>query len=146
MLIIDAENSILGRLASYVATRLLEGEEVVIVNAEKSVISGRPRRIYEKYYQYASRRTKTNPLKGPFFPKSADQIVKRTVRGMLPYKRPRGRDAYRRLRVYVGTPAEIVEEKALLHIPGAEANQLRSPYTTVGRIASRLRGRLIPEE
>lgn len=146
MLTIDANNAILGRLASYVASRLLEGEDVVILNAEKSIISGRPRRTYERYFQYANRRTRTNPQKGPFYPKSPDQIVKRTVRGMLPYKKTRGREAYRRLRVYVGIPSEFEEDIEPIQIPGADASRLRSPYTTVGKLAARLRNRVLPEE
>ena len=38
--IIDASNLLLGRLASIIAKRLLSGEEIIVVNAEKAVISG----------------------------------------------------------------------------------------------------------
>ncbi|RLI06236.1 50S ribosomal protein L13, partial [Candidatus Bathyarchaeota archaeon] len=38
--VIDASGLILGRMASIVAKRLLEGEQIEIVNAEKAVVSG----------------------------------------------------------------------------------------------------------
>jgi large subunit ribosomal protein L13 len=34
--------------------------------------------------------------------------MKRTIRGMLPYKRPRGVDAMRRIKCYVGIPVDFV--------------------------------------
>ena len=47
--IINAEDAIIGRLASIVAKRLLSGEQIVIVNAEKALISGKPGSIARKY-------------------------------------------------------------------------------------------------
>lgn len=41
--VIDAEGLILGRMATYVAKRLLKGEGIAIVNAEKAVLSGKKR-------------------------------------------------------------------------------------------------------
>ena len=46
VLVIDATNKIAGRLASIVAKLLLIGEEVIILNAEKAVISGKKDRIF----------------------------------------------------------------------------------------------------
>ena len=49
-----------------------------------------------------------HPRKGPFFPRMPDQILKRTVRGMLPYqKNSSGRNALRSLRVEIGTPSDL---------------------------------------
>ena len=39
--VIDAEGLILGRMASLIAKRLLEGERIEIVNAENAVVSGK---------------------------------------------------------------------------------------------------------
>ena len=39
MMIIDGEGCVLGRLASITSKNLLEGEEVVILNAEKIMLS-----------------------------------------------------------------------------------------------------------
>ncbi len=78
--IIDASNHILGRLSSYIAKRLLEGEKIVVVNAEKAIITGNPENVFERYKEKYDRGSKE---KGPYFPRHPEKIFKRTVRGML---------------------------------------------------------------
>ncbi len=136
-LVVDATNMVLGRMASLVAKRLLAGERVVIVNAEKAVISGSKKNIVEEYKKYvlAKRRLK-NPEKGPKKIRRPDLMVKRVVRGMLPYKKPRGRAAYRRLRVYIGVPEEYRSVQAI-RFEEADASKLSlRKYLTVGELAS----------
>jgi large subunit ribosomal protein L13 len=94
----------LGRLASFVAKKALEGESIVIVNAEKAIITGNEEDIKERY---KTRRDVGDRYKGPFFPRMPDRIVRRAIRGMLPYKTRRGRDAYKRVKVYIGVPKEL---------------------------------------
>ncbi len=108
MKVIDAEGAVLGRLASSLAKSLLDGEEIIVVNAEKAIIVGDPDEVIMRYL---TKRRLNHPRKGPHFPRMPDRIVKRTVRGMLPYKQPRGRDALHRLRVYMGVPKEYAKEK-----------------------------------
>lgn len=110
--IIDGENAILGRLASIVAKRLLNGENLIVINTEKIVITGPKRWILNEYKQRLHRRTLTAPWKGPFQPRRPDRLFKRTVRGMLPWKTPHGRLAYKRLRAYIGVPEEYANEPA----------------------------------
>lgn len=50
--------------------------------------------------------------KGPKFPKEPDRIFRRTVRGMLPMKTSRGKEALKRLRVYKGVPKEFQGKEA----------------------------------
>ncbi|BAD85690.1 LSU ribosomal protein L13P [Thermococcus kodakarensis KOD1] len=141
MRIINAEGLILGRLASKVAKMLLEGEEVVIVNAEKAIITGNREDIFAKYKQRTELRTRTNPRRGPFYPKRSDEIVRRTVRGMLPWKTDRGRKAFKRLKVYVGVPKEF-EGKEFETISEAHMSRLATPkYVTVGEVAKFLGGK-----
>ena len=141
MRIINAEGLILGRLASKVAKMLLEGEEVVIVNAEKAIITGNREDIFAKYKQRTELRTRTNPRKGPFYPKRSDEIVRRTIRGMLPWKTDRGRKAYRRLKVYAGIPREF-QDKEFETIIEADASRIATPkYVTVGEVAKFLGGK-----
>jgi large subunit ribosomal protein L13 len=104
--IIDAENAILGRLASVVAKRLLKGERIAVINTEKAIITGDKRRIKEEWLQKIQR---GDPKKGPFYPRRPDLIFRRVVRGMLPWKTSRGRNAFRRLRAYIGTPRWVEE-------------------------------------
>jgi len=108
MKVIDAQGLILGRLASSVAKDLLNGEQVAIINAEKAFITGRPKMIYS---EYKKKRDLKHPRKGPFFPKRPDRILKRTVRGMIPYQTPSGRKAFKNLKVYIGTPREFQGKK-----------------------------------
>ncbi len=103
-MIVDATGLVLGRLASVTAKFLLAGEEVKIVNAEKAIITGNRDSIYA---DYGHTRERGHKERGPFFPKRPDRIITRTIRGMLPYKLKRGRDAMGRLRVYVGVPPEF---------------------------------------
>jgi len=107
--VIDADDLILGRLASIVAQRLLLGEEIDIINAEKAVVSGSPDTTVSKYQ---TMRRKGSKERGPYYPKRSDMILRRTIRGMLPYKKAFGKTAFGRLKVYMGTPKELVGVKA----------------------------------
>jgi len=108
MKVIDAERHVLGRLASVVAKELLNGEEIRIVNASKCIITGKKKMILARYRK---KRALTHRRKGPFFPRGSDRIVKRTIKGMLPVKKTRGKEALKRLRVYVHVPKGLANEK-----------------------------------
>ncbi len=108
VVIIDATGATLGRLSANTAKRLLNGEEVAIVNSEKAIISGKKRMIKERYMQ---KREVGTYRKGPFFPRMPDMIVKRTIRGMIPYQTPHGRAAFKRLKCYIGVPKEFEGKK-----------------------------------
>ncbi len=106
--IIDAEGANLGRLSTNVAKRILEGEDIAIVNSEKAIISGKKPAIKKRYKQ---KREVGTYRKGPFFPRLPDQIVKRTVRGMIPYQKPHGREAFKKLKCYIEIPDEFKDKK-----------------------------------
>ena len=106
--IIDANGATLGRLSTNTAKRLLSGEEIAIVNSEKAIISGKKPSIKNHYKQ---KREVGTYRKGPFFPRMPDMIVKRTVRGMIPYQTPHGRAAFKRLKCYIGVPKEFKDKK-----------------------------------
>ena len=106
--IIDANGATLGRLSTDTAKRLLGGEEIAIVNSEKAIISGKKTSIKNHYKQ---KREVGTYRKGPFFPRMPDMIVKRTVRGMIPYQTSHGREAFRRLKCYIGVPKEFEGKK-----------------------------------
>jgi large subunit ribosomal protein L13 len=111
--VIDARDCILGRVASQVAERALDGESIAIVNAEQAVITGRENDVMDTY----RKRRDLGSDSGPYYPKRPDGIFKRAVRGMLPYKKPHGREAFENVRVYVGNPydedGEILENTSL---------------------------------
>ena len=110
-MIIDGKDLVLGRLASFAAKRLLEGERVTVVNAEHVVTSGRKEATFDAYDTWLKVRNLTNPRKGPFHLKRPENLVRRAVRGMLPFDKPRGRGAYGRLRVHVRVPPELAGKK-----------------------------------
>lgn len=107
-MIIDGEGLIMGRLASTVSKMLLNGENITILNAEKILISGTKEWAYARYKQRVDRASISNPRKmGPKYPRRPDDIFRRTVRGMIPYRKTSGREAFKGLKVFVGIPQEF---------------------------------------
>jgi len=116
MILINAENRVIGRLATFVAKKALQGEEITIVNAEKAIITGSKKDAVRKYRSKMDIRGKGNPEKGPKFSRMPDRVLRRSIRGMLPWKSSRGRDAYRKVHAYIGIPEEF-EGKAFTETP-----------------------------
>jgi len=133
-IIIDAKGLILGRMASIVAKRLLQGESVVVLNAEKAAISGKRQQIVQEAKTFLE---VGHPRKGPYHPRRPDRIVRRAIRGMLPRKKPKGLQAFKRLKVYLGAPKEF-DGKEIQTILDASAEKLKSPYITVGELAKEI--------
>jgi large subunit ribosomal protein L13 len=133
-IIIDAKGLILGRMASIVAKRLLQGEYVVVLNAEKAAISGKRQQIVQEAKTFLE---VGHPRKGPYHPRRPDRIVRRAIRGMLPRKKPKGLQAFKRLKVYLGAPKEF-DGKEIQTILDASAEKLKSPYITVGELAKEI--------
>ena len=115
--VVDARDCILGRVASQVAERAMDGERVAVVNAEQAVITGRAEDVTAKF----QKRRELGSDRGPYYPQRPDGIFKRSIRGMIPHKKPRGREAFENVRVYVGNPyegdgereAEVLEDTSL---------------------------------
>ncbi len=140
-MIIDGKDLVLGRLASFAAKRLLEGEQVAIVNAEQVVVSGRQDATFDAYDAWLETRNLTNPRKGPFHLKRPEELVRTAVRGMLPFDKPRGRKAFRRLRVHIGVPKEL-SGKELMSIPDASLERLGTRrFIRVGELSKHLGAR-----
>ena len=137
--VIDADGHILGRLASHIAKMLLLNEKVIIVNAEKIIISGNRRKIIEHYKERSNIHTHTNPTKGPFWPKRPDNFVRRTIRGMLPWKKDRGRQAYRRLRVYEGIPEKLnLDESTFETFSDASIDNLKGTFIEMNELSQEI--------
>ncbi len=105
-LVVDARDCILGRVASQVADAALSGQRVAVVNAESAVITGSEEDVMSVY----RKRTEVGAENGPYYPKRPDGILKRSIRGMIPYKTTRGREAFENVRVYVGNPHDAEAE------------------------------------
>ena len=107
-MIIDGSNLILGRLATYVAKKALEGETVTILNCEKVIVTGSKEVLIKKFRE---RITRGHPYHGPIFPKMPDRIVRRAIRGMLPYKKEHGRNAFKHIKCFIGVPEGYSTQK-----------------------------------
>ena len=104
----DARDKVLGRLASTVAKELLKGKSIAVVNAEMAFMSGNKLNIAKRYRVRLNLQEKENPEHSPYWPRRPDMLVRRIIRGMLPYhKKPSGKAAYKRLKVFVGVPKEL---------------------------------------
>jgi large subunit ribosomal protein L13 len=139
MTVIDATNLIIGRLAAVAAKRALSGEKIVIVNCEKAVITGTKKFVFERYKH---RRQRGGPSKGPFFPTRSDAIMRRTIRGMLPYKQSKGELAWKNIACYASVPDELQKEK-LETVANANVSKLSTlKYVQISELARYLGGRI----
>lgn len=124
-MIIDATDTILGRLASIAAKKALSGEEVTIINAEKAVISGTRESVFMKY---KFKNDVGDQIKGPFMSRMSDRLVRRVIRGMLPWHSPRGRAAFRKINVFIGNPENVKGAEKLKDISVSSLKNLRYVY------------------
>ncbi len=111
-MIINAQNLILGRLASFAAKKALLGEKIDIINCGNAVVIGSKKEVLDKYKRKSLKGT---PKKGPFFQKNVERFVKRSIRGMLPYKKERGKTALKKIKCYVDIPQNL-KDKEILHL------------------------------
>jgi large subunit ribosomal protein L13 len=136
--IIDAQDTILGRMCTIIAKLLLEGYRVYVINAEKAVVSGERRSVIEGYKLFLEVRTHRNPYKrGVRRPRTPINIIKRTVRGMLPKENTKGFEALRRLKVYIGVPEEL-SKLPRIRILDASISRLAGKYVYLADIAREL--------
>ena len=134
--VIDADGAILGRMCTVIAKRLLDNESIAVVNSEKAIISGKKSTIKNRYKH---KRDLGTYRKGPFFPRMPDRLVKRTVRGMIPYQTSHGRTAFKNLKCYIGVPKEFEGEK-FEKIGFAEKQP--TEFITVGELSKALGAKL----
>jgi large subunit ribosomal protein L13 len=132
--IVNADGLILGRMASKVAKSLLNGNKVIILNAEKAIISGKKKSKVAEAKEFLE---VGSPKRGPFHYRRPDRILRKTVKGMLPHRQPKGKSAYKRLRVFLGIPKEF-EETQMITLKEAKASKLRGPYLTLGELAKEI--------
>ena len=132
--LVNAEGLIVGRMCSKVAKRLLNGEEVIIINAEKAVFSGkRKAKILEGHIFLEV----GAPERGPFHYRRPDKYLRKVVRGMLPYKQPKGKSAYKRLKVFMGIPKELNGQE-MITFEEASSVDLKGPHLTLGELAKEI--------
>ena len=120
--VVDAEGMVLGRLASQVASILRgknkpiftphvdTGDYVIIVNADKVVLTGR--KLDQKYYYHHSGYVGglSETVYRRLMAEKPEFAVKKAIVGMLP-KGPLGREMAKKLRVYAGAEHEYESRK-----------------------------------
>ena len=125
--VIAGDGAIMGRLASYAAKQALGGEEIVILNTEKVVITGSRENIKERFQE--KRRHVGSAQKGPKISRSSEKILKRAIRGMLPHRKGRGVLALKKIKCYVGVPKEFENAKKI-----SGGKEITSKYITIGEL------------
>ena len=131
---VNAEGLIVGRMCSKVAKRLLNGEEVIILNAEKAVFSGKKKSKIQEAHLFLEVGA---PMRGPFHYRRPDRFLRKTVRGMVPFKQPKGKNAYKRLKVFMGVPLEFKDQK-MITFEDAQSSDLKGPHFTLGEMAKEI--------
>ncbi len=119
--VIDANDIVLGRLASHVATLLRGkhkpqfaphvdvGDFVVVVNAEKVAVSGAKREEFRyRHSGYPGGLSKRTV--GELLESKPERVIELAVRGMLP-KTTLGRAQLRKLKVYAGPEHPHIAQK-----------------------------------
>jgi large subunit ribosomal protein L13 len=124
--VVDADGLVLGRLASQVAATLRGkhnplytphadlGDSVVVINAEKIVLTGR-KMDQKNYYRHSGYTggLKTITAK-KLIEKRPEDVIRFAVKGMLP-KNSLGRRLFKKLKVYAGDrhPHEAQQPKTM---------------------------------
>lgn len=146
--VIDAEGCTMGRLAAFAAKEALKGSNVVIFNAEKAQISGKEDEIFKDYKKRYDAKSKTNPWRyGPHRPKNPDRFLRRVIRGMLPWTKTTGREAFRRVMVYMGRPENVILKKEGVDLSKAKLvdnkqfKRHHDYFITIGDLCAYLGGR-----
>lgn len=145
-MIVDADGMVLGRLASFTAKKALRGEHIAVVNAEKVLISGKKEEIVRKNLDKLKIKNKGNYTLGPFHYRRPDRYVRQTIRGMLPFGKARGRQAYENLMVYVGFPKDVIAKRQKLDVGAEEVvkpanlSKKLNTYLTVGELCKAIGG------
>ena len=142
--ILDATDKILGRFCSQVAKRVLLGEYIVIINAKDAIISGTKSNIHENFLAKLNISTATNPTRGPFWKRRPDTFMRRVIKQMLPRKKLRGKEALRRVHVYISEIPERFKKRYQKLTPGeiSHADKTRlynaAKYITLGNLCQRI--------
>ena len=132
--LVNADGLIVGRMCSKVAKRLLNGEEVIILNAEKAVFSGKKKSKISEAHLFLEVGA---PMRGPFHYRRPDRFLRKTIRGMVPFKQPKGKNAYKRLKVFMGVPLELRNQQMITFEEASSAN-LKGPHFTLGELAKEI--------
>jgi len=140
MKIYNGEGMMLGRLAARVAKDALLGEEVKVVNCEKVVISGARAVTLARATQKRGRYG--HPHRSQTHSRLPDRWVRRTIRGMLPWKQARGKEAFTRVMCYIGMPAEYQGTETITLKDASMEKLPNLKYMSIGEICRQIGGKI----
>lgn len=140
MKVYNGEGMILGRLAARVAKDALLGEEVKIINCEKIIVSGKKSNVFAWEKQKISRGG--YPLKCQKYSRLPDRFVRRSIRGMLPWRDARGREVFKKIMCYIGVPKELSDKKLITLTDSSVKKLPNLKYVTMGEICAQLGGKI----
>ncbi|AJW71425.1 50S ribosomal protein L13 [Nitrosopumilus adriaticus] len=133
-IVVDATNLIAGRLASNVAKLLILGNRVSVVNCEKIMMSGTRTNQIKEYREFLEINSIINYKHGPVHYRRPDTLIAKMIRQMLPFDRkPSGKEAYQRLRTYIGSPKQI-KSLEKIQFENAKIKRTAANYTTLGEL------------
>merc|ERR1711964_390897 len=135
--VIDGRGHLMGRLASIVAKNILNGNKVVIVRCEGINLSGNFYRNELKVLKFLRLRCNVKPARGPFHFRAPSKMFWRTVRGMVPHKTERGKEAMKRLQTFEGVPPPYDKKKRMV-VPSAPKVLRLKPgrkFCSLGRLS-----------
>jgi len=132
-IIIDGENNIMGRLASYSAKQSMLGKNIIILNCDKVIVIGNKKDIIAKYLRLF--KLGGSSLKGPKIIRTPERILKRVIRGMLSHKQSRGRESLKRIRCYNDIPEKYKESEKI----SIFKNEKYQKYITLKELATGLK-------
>ena len=123
-IIIDAKDCVAGRVASFAAKKALLGNRIIILNCNEIMILGRKKNILKHYQEKFV--LGHGGQKGPHFSRVPDRLMRRIVRGMLPWKRTLGREAFKRVICFKDIPEKYKnkdkeKEKEMIVVAKADA-------------------------
>ncbi|UZE93675.1 MAG: 50S ribosomal protein L13 [Candidatus Pacearchaeota archaeon] len=131
-IIIDAKGAVVGRLSSFAAKKALQGNFIIIVNSEEAIIIGRPKQILESYLKKF--RLGRGVQKGPLFPRKSEAMLRRAIRGMIGWKKTKGREAFKRVKCYEGMPEKYTNDEKISVFKREALN-----FITLGRLSELIR-------
>ena len=134
-IIVNGEGAVFGRMATFISKELLRGNSVEVINSDKVIVSGNAEVFIAKINQKRKMGSGSS-LKGPKYIRQEDRLLKRMIRGMLPWNRARGREAFKRLRCYTG--AKNLDEETLKSVKKFEHKNPRK-FSTIKEIVRRLK-------
>ncbi|CAI6740589.1 BBF_HP2_G0045520.mRNA.1.CDS.1 [Saccharomyces cerevisiae] len=138
VVVIDAKDHLLGRLASTIAKQVLNGQKIVVVRAEALNISGEFFRNKLKYHDFLRKATAFNKTRGPFHFRAPSRILYKAIRGMVSHKTARGKAALERLKIFEGIPPPYDKKKRVVVPQALRVLRLKPgrKYTTLGKLST----------